>query len=268
MPDDERHVHPGADQAVGLATVHDREGVRAVELAQRGPDRVGEVAVVGLLDEVRDRLRVGLGGQGVAPRLEPVAQLAEVLDDPVVDDRDLARAVQVGVGVEIVRPAVGRPAGVGEADRRVGRAVGDRGLEVGQLAGPLLDEQVAGVVDEGDPGRVVAAVLEATQTLDEDRARLTRSGIADDPAHAVRCLLRGPRRARLRAGSSLDAPLRGPRSRRPARATRAASGPSTITRRAGSVPDGRTRIRPLPPSRVRRPAIARWRTGSPSHWSL
>ena len=67
-----------------------------------------------------------------------------------------------------------------------GRPVGDRRLEVGQLAGPLLDEQVAGVVDQRDPGRVVAAVLEALEALDEDGPGLARSRVADDAAHAVR----------------------------------------------------------------------------------
>ena len=113
----------------------------------------------------------------------PSRSSAEVLDDPVVDDRDVARAVLVGMGVEVVRPAVGRPARVGQPDRRVRRPVGDRGLEVGQLAGLLLDEQVAGLVDEGDPGGVVAAVLEPLEALDQDRARLPGAGVADDSAH-------------------------------------------------------------------------------------
>ena len=55
--------------------VHDDERVGAVELAERRPDGVGEVALVGLLDEVGDRLGVGLGRQRVAARLEPVAEL-------------------------------------------------------------------------------------------------------------------------------------------------------------------------------------------------
>ena len=96
--DDERHVLAGADQPVALADVHHHDRVRALELAQGVADGVGEVALVGLLDEVGERLGVGLRGQRVAARLEPVAQLAEVLDDPVVDDRDLARAVAGGDG--------------------------------------------------------------------------------------------------------------------------------------------------------------------------
>ena len=111
--DDERHVLAGADQAIALADVHDDDRVGAFELAQRVPHGVGEVALVGLLDEVGDRLGVGLGGQGVAARLQPVAQLAEVLDDPVVDDRDLAGAVAVRVGVEVVRAGRASPSACG-----------------------------------------------------------------------------------------------------------------------------------------------------------
>ena len=66
-----------------------------------------------------------------------------------------------------------------------GRPIGDGRLEVGELAGPLLDEQVAGVVDQGDARGVVAAVLEAPEAFDEDRARLAGTRITDDAAHGV-----------------------------------------------------------------------------------
>ena len=80
-------------------------------------------------------------------------------------------------------PAVRRPARVGEADRGVRRPVGDGGLEVDQLAGPLLDEQVTRVIDQGDAGRVVAAVLEALEPFDQDGPRLPGTGVTDDAAH-------------------------------------------------------------------------------------
>ncbi len=84
---DERHVLARADQPIGLAPMHDDDGVGTLHPAQRVTDRVGQVALVGLFDEVGDGLRVGLRGERVATRLESVAQFAEVLDDPVVDDR-------------------------------------------------------------------------------------------------------------------------------------------------------------------------------------
>ena len=193
-PDHEWHILAGADQPVALADVHDNDRVGPFELAERRPDRLGEVAVVGLLDEVRDRLRVRFRREGVAARFEAAAQLPEVLDDPVVDDRDVAGAVAVRMGVQVVGAPVGRPARVGEADGGVRCAVGDRGLEIDELARPLLDEEVPGVVDEGDPGRVVATVFEPLEPFDEDGARLPRTGVADDAAHGVMPLARARRR--------------------------------------------------------------------------
>jgi hypothetical protein len=183
QPDDEGDVLAGPDEPADLALVHDDEGIRSLELAERRPHRIGEVALVGLLDEMGDRLGIGLGRQRVAARLEPVAKLAEVLDDAVVDDGDVAGAVLVGMSVEIVRPPVGRPARVSQADGSVRGAVRDRGREVGELAGLLLHEQVAGLVDERDAGRVVPAVLEPLQPFDENRTRLARARVADDAAH-------------------------------------------------------------------------------------
>ena len=52
-----------------------------------------------------------------------------------------------------------------------GRPVGERGPQVGELAGPLLDEEVALLVDQGDARRVVAAVLEPRQALDAGSGR-------------------------------------------------------------------------------------------------
>ena len=183
---DQRHILARADQPVCFAAMHDDERVGALELAQRRTCRLGQIALVGLLDEVRDRLGVGLGRERVAARLERVAQLPEVLDDPVVDDRDLARAVLVGMGVQVVRAPVRGPARVRQPDRGVRRPVGDGRLEIGELAGALLDEEVARVVDERDARRVVAAVLEPLEPFDEDRARLTGTGVSDDATHAVK----------------------------------------------------------------------------------
>ncbi len=164
--------------------MHDRHGVGALGLGERMPNRVGEVAGVGLLDQVREGLRVGLGAQLVSALRQPIAQLLEVLDDAVVDDRDVAGAVDVWMGIQVVRAAVGRPAGVSEADGRRGRRIQERRAKVAQLAGSLLDEQVALSRDQRDARGVVAAVLEAGEAFEEDGRGLTRPDVADDPTHA------------------------------------------------------------------------------------
>ena len=264
---DERHVLAGADEPALLALVHHDQRVGALELAQRRPDRVGEVALVGLLDEVGDRLGVGLGREHVAAGLEPVAEVAEVLDDPVVDHRDVAGAVLVGMGVEVVRPAVGRPAGVREPDRRVRRPVRDRRLEVGELARLLLDEQVALLVDEGDARRSRSRGIRA----DGD----PRSGWG--PPHGARY----SRRCRTCAwgvllGLEIAAPprlasvvgrLRAPRSRRPARRPGPRPGPRPSPAARVRCPrDGRGPGRAARGG-ARRRRSTRPRTSSASHWS-
>ena len=66
---------------------HDEREV-ALELGEREPHGLDEIALVVALDEVRDGLGVGLGGEDVPVRGEALLQLAVVLDDPVQDDRD------------------------------------------------------------------------------------------------------------------------------------------------------------------------------------
>ena len=62
---------------------------------------------------------------------------------------------------------------------------------------PSHDEHLARLVHEGDAGRVVAAVLEAPEALDQDGASLAGTRVADDSAHVV---WKSPLRTRLAAG--------------------------------------------------------------------
>ena len=94
-------------------------------------------------------------------------------------------AVEVGVRVPVGRRAVGRPPRVPHPDRaRDGADDLERGVELGQLAGPLHDREAA--VDHRDAGRVVPAVFETSQTLEDDRERLVGAHVAHDAAHEVR----------------------------------------------------------------------------------
>ena len=182
---DEGHAVAGADEPVRLAPVEHGDGVGTPGLAQGGPHGVRDVARVGLLDEVGEHLRVRLGRERMATRQQPAAQVAEVLDDAVVDDRDIAGAVHMGMGIEVVRPAVGRPARVGQADRGLRRRVEQCRAQVGQLARALLHEQLAAGGHEGDARGVVAPVLQAREAVEQDGRRIPRADVSDDAAHAL-----------------------------------------------------------------------------------
>ncbi len=132
---------------------------------------------------MRNHLRIRLGLESVAAGDELIAQVAEVLDDAVVDDRDAAGAIAMGVGVEIARATVRGPASVAQADPCTGRVAAEGVRQNGHLTGSLLNEQVSILGDEGDAGGVVAPVLEASQPIEQDRSSFSGSGVADDSAH-------------------------------------------------------------------------------------
>ncbi len=165
--------------------MHDDQSVRALDPAQGITYRIGEISFVGILDEVSEHFRVGLGLEGVSAGDELVAQLTEVLDDAVVDDRDTACAIAEGMGVEIARPTVRGPASVAQPDARTGRPAAERIRQDRHLAGPLLDEEIAVPGDQGDAGGVVAPILEAAQPVQQDWAGLSGPGVSDDSAHAA-----------------------------------------------------------------------------------
>src|SRR5205814_9493978 len=102
--------------------------------------------------------------------------------DAVVDDRGRAGAVDVRMGVLFGRTPVGRPSRVADAGVAGRRPLRDDRGEIVELAfGPPDLERVIAL--DGHPGGVVAAVLETAQSGHEERKRLARPGVADDPAH-------------------------------------------------------------------------------------
>src|SRR5581483_1835154 len=115
----------------------------------------------------------------------------------------------------------------------------------------------AAVLEQGDPRRVVAAVLEPLQPLQEQRLRRPAPDVSDDPAHFDPPLrpetAPAPETAKLGFSPRPFVGPGQPSSRRTSAAMLAqasfaapASSASASTRTSGSVPDGRTRTRPPP----------------------
>ncbi len=114
-------------------------------------------------DEVGEDLAIGVGSELVAVALQALLQLGEVLDDPVVDDHEVAGRIRVGVGVAIVRLAVRGPPGVPDSDGSRRGIIGEQSRQTVDLALSLGDPDVA--VGDRDPGRVVPAVFETPQPV-------------------------------------------------------------------------------------------------------
>ena len=204
--DDDRRTVADGDDLFRIVGRNQHEREQPAHQQQRAADRVLEAVVFHLaLDQVRDDFRVGFGDELVALALQLLLQVEVVLDDAVVDDDDLAGAVAVRMGVFFGRPAVRRPARVADAVVADSGCRVDDVFEVRELAGaaPQFD---AAVAHDGDARRVVAAIFEPPQAVDEHRHDFLRSDVADDSAH---CLLRslGPQAA-MTSRSSVDSRAR------------------------------------------------------------
>ena len=162
-----------------------REG--AVQPLERGGGRLlgrhalGQVEI----DQLRHHLGVGVAFEALAGGGQFRLQFRVILDDAVMHHRHARGGVRVGVA--LVGNAVRGPAGVADADA-AGQRVGlQQRFQIGQLAlgAAALDPAIH---QGGDAGRVIAAIFQPTQSLDQRRGDLALANDADDAAH-VRLLL-------------------------------------------------------------------------------
>src|SRR5439155_4998567 len=110
--------------------------------------------------------------------------LEVVFQDAVVDDDERTAAVGVGMGVVVGRPAVGGPAGMPDADGSGQRALAQDALEILDAPGRAPDLQRPRRRQHGDTSRVIAAVFEALEALQDDAHGTLVSDVADDPTHS------------------------------------------------------------------------------------
>ena len=167
-----------------MVVVDDDEGEVSFELPVGAAHGVQQVALVVTLDQVDHDLGVGLGVEGMAIGFERRLQLAVVLDDPVQDDRELP-VVAAGqrMRVLLVHGAVGGPAGVAEAGRRLGAVRAGLPLQRLEIADDA-DVVESAVLAQREPGRVVAPVLETLEALEQQVFTGSLADVSDDPAHA------------------------------------------------------------------------------------
>ena len=145
----------------------DDEREVALELGEGATDRFDEIAVVVPLDEMGHGLGICLGGEAVALLAQLHFELAVVLDDAVEHDGDaLGVTACERVRVLLRDGTVRRPAGMSKAGRCPRSAVRRPLFQVVQIP-DRTDVRQAVLLEQGEPGRVVAAVLEPLETPDE-----------------------------------------------------------------------------------------------------
>ena len=181
----QRRAQPRAYQEVGSRAESDgeRKGpAQARQYRAHRRHRIGPALDLGR-DQVGDNLAIGLALEHAPLGGEFGAQLLEVLDDAVVDNRHLARRMRVGVGCG--RRAVGGPTGVGDADIARCRIAGKHCHQIGKPSFRPPPHQRT-IMKRADPGAVIAAIFHALEPVDQ---AVGNAALADDPDDAAHLLL-------------------------------------------------------------------------------
>ena len=190
--DHHRALEARADDHLRVQRRDDAEREVAVQVEERAPHGLDEIAFVVRLEQVRDDLGIRLGAEDVAVGDQLLLEHHVVLDDAVEHDREAVVAARERMRVGLRRTAVGGPARVADAGRG-GRAVRARDLlEHAQIADRADDLELI-AVDQRDARGVVAAVLETLEPADQERLADACAGVADDAADGGTPRSRAPR---------------------------------------------------------------------------
>jgi len=113
-----------------------------------------------------------------------VFQIEIILDNAVVNHDEAASAIAMGVRVFLRGASMRGPAGVANAEGSIERVLTENLFEVNELTGRAAElKSVARRAANGDARRVVSAIFESPQPLDDDRNYLFRSHVTDNSAH-------------------------------------------------------------------------------------
>ena len=138
------------------------------------------------MDEVRGDLGVGLRAKGIALGQHLVLDGLEIFDDAIVNDRHApARKMRMRIGLGDA--SMRCPARVGYADVALQRFGGNFLLELGNLAHRTSERELITRIDDSDTGRVIAAVLEPLEPIDENIDHVSIGNRANNSAHKATC---------------------------------------------------------------------------------
>ena len=204
--DDQGRGTPSSHDGAGIVCMGEDQCEMAFKSAHDRQCRTDEIPgggtlAVGAGHQMHGDLGVGVAGELHAVGLEFTAESGVVLDDSVVHHGEFTGGVTMRVRVAVGRTAVGGPAGVADPGRPtplagVGLAgvglvcvglvcvgLGQRGLQVGQAAGPAANREPALPVEDGQSGGVITPVLHPAQGIDDDLTGGTVPHVSHDSAH-------------------------------------------------------------------------------------
>ena len=168
--DDRRRPGARRNDLVRVRRGKNGQGIDAGELLHRFPHGVFERAAVlhVLFHQVGDDFGIGFGDELVALFFQLALELDVIFHDAVMDDDDLAGAVAMRMRVFFGGTAVRGPARMADAVRALHGRLPDDLFEIVQFARGAADLHLAVVSDHGDAGRVIAAIFQPPQAVEDE----------------------------------------------------------------------------------------------------
>ena len=181
-PDDQGAPSSGNHDLAGPVAMNDGKPEGALHLEHGLAHGLAQIPLKVQGNQMGQHLRVRLGAEPDALLLQVLLNGMVVLDDPVVDHEHVLGHVAVRVGVLLGRLPVGGPPGVGDP-------AGPGKIQIFHLAFQLHDPSDRPVEIHtvsmlyGQTGRIVSAILEPLEPLDQNGLGLVLSHITNDAAH-------------------------------------------------------------------------------------
>ena len=186
---DERASAPCADDDAGDIRMHDRDAIGPDNLTQSTANGLDQRAFVlrgrlfkRLTNEMGQDLCIGLGVEFMPPFDELLAKSLVVFNDAIVHEVKTPRTVRVGVGVFAGHRAMSRPAGVADADLTRNGIFFDLFSQIGNASNGFSDIDTPRL-KQSHTGRVVSAIFQAAQTVQENRKSVRGSYVSNNSAH-------------------------------------------------------------------------------------
>ena len=108
-----------------------------------------------------------------------------VFDDAVMHHHDVAVAIAMRMRVFFGGTPVRGPARVPDAIRASQRLIADGFFQIAQFSGRAPQFQAPVAVQHGDARRIVAAVFQPPQTIQDDRHRIAAADVSHNSAHTL-----------------------------------------------------------------------------------
>ena len=184
-PDDDGGAVANRNDLSWIVGRDDHQRKKAAKQQERAPDRHFQARIFHFaFDEMSDDLGIRFRDEPMALPLKLALQIEVVLDDAVVHDHDLPAAVAVRVRILFCRTTVRGPSCMADTVVAGNRLGIDRVRKTRQLAGRPAQLDAA-VVYHGNARRIVTAVLEAPEPLDEHGNDRLGPDVTNDAAHSL-----------------------------------------------------------------------------------